>query len=110
MLGLALLLLRDKPGGRTADEVPAPAVVSESERSHPGCGAGEERTIRSAEGKVYEYCAHGLGLQRVLSGAGAFVAGLISTGVGEATFPPLVQRSRFPVPVAARYLMERTLG
>jgi uncharacterized membrane protein YfcA len=36
-----------------------------------------------------------------LSGVGAFVAGLISTGVGEATLPPLVQRSHFPVPVAA---------
>ena len=37
----------------------------------------------------------------MLSGAGAFVAGPISTGVGEATLPPLVRRSRFPVPVAA---------
>jgi uncharacterized membrane protein YfcA len=37
----------------------------------------------------------------VLSGGGAFVAGLISTGVGESTLPALVQRLRFPVPVAA---------
>ncbi len=29
------------------------------------------------------------------------VAGMISTGVGEATLPPLVRRSKFPVPVAA---------
>ena len=36
-----------------------------------------------------------------MSGAGALVAGMISTGVGEATLPPLVRRSRFPVPVAA---------
>ncbi len=34
---------------------------------------------------------------------GAFIAGLISTGVGEATLPALVQRSRFPVPVANRF-------
>src|SRR5258708_34808845 len=39
--------------------------------------------------------------QIVLSGIGAFLAGLISTGVGEATLPTLVRRSRFPVPVAA---------
>lgn len=39
--------------------------------------------------------------QIVFSGIGAFVAGLISTGVGEAALPLLVRRSRFPVPVAA---------
>ena len=32
---------------------------------------------------------------------GALLTGLISTGVGEATLPTLVRRSRFPVPVAA---------
>jgi uncharacterized membrane protein YfcA len=37
----------------------------------------------------------------VFSGIGAFLTGLISTGVGEATLPTLVRRSRFPVPVAA---------
>jgi len=37
----------------------------------------------------------------VLSGTGAFLAGLISTGVGEATLPPLVRRSLLPAPVAA---------
>lgn len=47
------------------------------------------------------YCPYGLGLQRVFFGVGAFIAGLISTGVGEATLPTLVRRSRFPVPVAA---------
>jgi len=55
----------------------------------------------AASGKVYDFCAHGLRLQRLLSGGGALVAGMISTGVGEATLPPLVRRSRFPVPVAA---------
>ncbi len=55
-------------------------------------------------------------MQRVLSGAGAFLAGLISTGVGEATLPGLVQRSRFPVSVAAatthlvQLVMEGGLG
>lgn len=101
MLVLAWLLLRDEPGGKPATEAPAPAIVNESDHSHPPCGAGEERDILAANGKLYRYCAHGLGLQRVLSGAGAVFAGLISTGVGEATLPGLVQRSRFPVPVAA---------
>jgi uncharacterized membrane protein YfcA len=32
---------------------------------------------------------------------GALIAGMISTGVGEATLPGLVRRSRFPVAVAA---------
>lgn len=50
---------------------------------------------------VADFCAHGLRLQRVLSGGGAVLAGMISTGVGEATLPALVRRSRFPVPVAA---------
>ena len=99
MLGLAGLLLRDKPGGKAAEG--DPAVVCESDTSHPPCGLGEQREVRTANSKVYSYYAHGLRLQRVLSGGGAFVAGLISTGVGESTLPALVQRSRFPVPVAA---------
>lgn len=69
--------------------------------SHAPCPDGEERTITTAAGRRYTYCAHGLGLQRLLSGTGAFLAGLISTGVGEATLPALVRRSRFPIPVAA---------
>ena len=101
MLGLAWLLSRDEPGEKPAREDPAPAIVSESDQSHPPCSSGEERDILAANGKLYSYCAHGLSLQRVLSGAGAFLAGLISTGVGEATLPGLVQRSRFPVPIAA---------
>jgi len=99
MLGLAWILLTAHPGRVAA--VPAPAVVRESDLSHPPCTAGEPRELRAATGRVYRYCAHGLGLQRLISGAGAFVAGLISTGVGEATLPGLVRRSRFPVPVAA---------
>jgi uncharacterized membrane protein YfcA len=39
--------------------------------------------------------------QHVFSGIGGVLAGLISTGVGEATLPTLVRRSRVPVPVAA---------
>jgi uncharacterized membrane protein YfcA len=124
MLGLAYLLLSDRPrpdatgkpvrpvrgpsGAATPPrligppDVPPPVlIVSESERVHPPCSAGEHRRIEAANGSTYDFCAHGLRLQRVLSGAGAIVAGMISTGVGEATLPALVRRSCFPIPVAA---------
>lgn len=103
MLGLAWLLSRKEPAGDDArGGGDAPAVVCESERAHDACAHGKHREITSTTGHVYSYCAHGLGLQRAISGGGAFVAGLISTGVGEATLPALVRRSRFPVPVAPR--------
>ncbi len=79
----------------------AGALVAKSGRAQRDCPDGESRLVRAASGTEYEFCAHGLGLQRALSGGGAFIAGLISTGVGEATLPPLVRRSRFPAPVAA---------
>jgi uncharacterized protein len=124
MLGLAYLLLSDQPepapagapiaqpvGGAAGDvdgavvgrpdQPPAVLIVAESEHVHAGCSTGQHRRIVAAGGRVYDFCAHGLKLQRFLSGAGALVAGMISTGVGEATLPPLVRRSRFPVPVAA---------
>ena len=124
MLGLAYLLVSDKPepapaggpirpvGGASgvvawsgligaADQPPPVLIVAESEHVHAPCSQGEQRRIKAASGKVYDFCAHGLRLQRVLSGGGALVAEMISTGVGEATLPALVRRSRFPVPVAA---------
>ncbi len=123
MLGLAYLLLADEPkpapagtpivqpirGGSGGDgglilsrgEPPPVLIVAESEHVHAPCSSGEHRRIVAASGRVYDFCAHGLRLQRLMSGAGAIVAGLISTGVGEATLPPLVRRSHFPVPVAA---------
>lgn len=126
MLGLAWLLFSDNPapapvgaverkgaaqgpgamavksgtvGSREA--LMRPAVVAESEHVHPACALGEHRTILASGGHRFDFCAHGLRLQRMLSGAGAFIAGMISTGVGEATLPALVRRSHFPVPVAA---------
>lgn len=109
MIGLAWVLARKEespatPGGAPASGsglVAGPALVAGSRASHLSCGKGQERRIVAVSGQVYEYCAHGLGLQRLLSGLGGFVAGLISTGVGEATLPGLVRRSRFPVAVAA---------
>jgi uncharacterized membrane protein YfcA len=55
----------------------------------------------TTDGTTYRYRAAGLSGQVGLSGAGAVIAGLISTGVGEATLPGLVRRSGFPLPVAA---------
>jgi uncharacterized protein len=124
MLGLAYVLLSDQPqpapagarivpaigGASGAGEVgliasrsepPTVLIVAASEHVHAACSSGEHRRIVAASGRVYDFCAHGLRLQRVMCGAGAIVAGMISTGVGEATLPPLVRRSRFPVPVAA---------
>lgn len=102
MLGLAWLLLSYESQGIEAatDTDLAFATVEASGAAHVLCPDGEPREIRSAR-RTFRFCAHGLDLQRLLSGAGAFVAGLISTGVGEATLPFLVRRSRFPVPVAA---------
>lgn len=99
MLAVAWLLAGGGEG-RRADR-PCPCLVRDSERSTRECPEREQRAVDALDGQRYRYCARGLGLQRVLSGLGALVAGLISTGVGEATLPTLVRRSRFPVPVAA---------
>lgn len=64
-------------------------------------GDGPIRTVTAATGYEYRYPVPRLSGQRIASGAGALLAGLISTGVGEATLPGLVRRHRFPVPVAA---------
>ncbi len=107
MLALAWMLLSIASAEESAviehpaNDEPRPATVSGSDRAHEPCPEGEPREIRSASGRIFRFCAHGLGLQRVFSGAGAFVAGLISTGVGEATLPGLIRRSHYPIPVAA---------
>lgn len=67
---------------------------------HQHCSA-PHRVLHTSDGATYRYCVQGIGGQRVLSGVGAVMAGLISTGVGEMTLPALVRRSRFPLPVAA---------
>lgn len=82
-------------------------LASESPRDGPGGDRGPDgaraavRELATRTGEVYRYAPTGLGGQRILSGLGAVLAGLISTGVGEATLPGLVRRSGFPVPVAA---------
>jgi len=79
----------------------SPCLVCHSECSYQECPEDQQREIRAANGKVYKFCAENLGFQRVFSGVGALLTGLISTGVGEVTLPTLVRRSRFPVLVAA---------
>ncbi len=95
MLGLAYLLFRDPHAGHGAHLTEAQGDDDVDEDD------GASRHIISRDGEAYTYRASGLGGQQALSGAGALVAGLISTGVGEATLPGLVRRSRFPLPVAA---------
>lgn len=99
MLGVAWMLFRgDAPRG---PRVRCPCVVCESECSTEDCPEKDRRKIQAADGTTYRWCPRGLSAQRAFSAVGAFLTGLISTGIGEATLPSLVRRSRFPVPVAA---------
>ncbi len=102
MLGVAWILF---PGGDSSGTepatVPCPCIVCESECVVEDCPPTQRRELRAANGTRYRWCPRHLRSQRVISGAGALFAGLISTGVGEATLPTLVRRSRLPVPVAA---------
>lgn len=100
MIGVAWLLFSGDDRGRTVDQ-PCPCLVCHSECATSDCPDGKQREIRAADGKVFRFCPEQLFLQKLYSGVGAFLAGLISTGVGEATLPTLVRQSRFPVPVAA---------
>jgi uncharacterized membrane protein YfcA len=101
MLGVAWLLFREggTPGKRAS--VPCPCLVCESECASEDCPPGQQRELRTHDGKIYRWCPYHLAAQRIFSGVGALLTGLISTGVGEATLPTLVRRSQFPVPVAA---------
>lgn len=84
MLAVAWLLSRPSGGGRRAPR-PCPCLVRESERSSGECPEPQRRSLAASDGTRYVYCVRGMGLQRAFSGVGALMAGLISTGVGEAT-------------------------
>jgi uncharacterized membrane protein YfcA len=102
MLGVAWLLFDgDEHGSARRRTVACPCLVCQSECATEDCPANERRELRAADGTTYRWCPRHVGAQVVLSAMGAFLTGLISTGVGEATLPTLVRRSRFPVPVAA---------
>jgi uncharacterized membrane protein YfcA len=101
MIAVALLLYTGESSGRRPKGYKCPCIVCESECSYVGCPQENHREVHSSDGQIFEYCVEGMRGQMIFSGLGAFLAGLISTGVGEATLPLLVRRSRFPVPVAA---------
>ncbi len=101
MLGMAFLLFRGEEGKPGARKQGCPCIVCESECSFQECPPDQRRVIEASDGQNFQYCPQKLRGQMLFSGVGAFLAGLISTGVGEATLPFLVRRSRFPVPVAA---------
>ena len=103
MLAVAWLLGRGNKEPRRPADTACPCLVCESEcsTSDSECEAPQRRMVRAANGKTYRWCAAFERPQRLISAGGALLAGLISTGVGEATLPMLVRKGRVPVPVAA---------
>ena len=61
----------------------------------------EKRQTTDRTGKVYDYEFHTPRKGTVPLGAGGFLTGLLSVGIGEVVMPLLIRRYRFPVPVAA---------
>ncbi len=101
MIVVAVVLYSGHSSGRRPQDEACPCIVCESECSFRECSEQDRKKVESSDGEIFEYCAVGMPGQRMFSGVGAFLTGLISTGVGEATLPFLARRSRFPVPVAA---------
>jgi uncharacterized membrane protein YfcA len=91
MVGLSVLSFREPAAEHRSHLTSERAALTTGDRG---------RRIVTRDGDTFEYEPEGLGGQMLLTGAGGAVAGLISTGVGEATLPGLVRRSGFPVPVA----------
>lgn len=98
MMGLSALLLREPTTGHGAHLT---HVDDDDDKRGPPRSDPLSRHVRTTDGASYRYRAVGLPGQGILSAGGAVMAGLISTGVGEATLPGLVRRSGFPLPVAA---------
>ncbi len=59
------------------------------------------RTIIDRTGRSYTFAAPRQGVGAVATSIGAFLTGLVSTGIGEVIMPQLVKRNRLPVAVAA---------
>lgn len=94
MVVLAWVLLGEARS-TPAEHEPSPAADDVSG------GGAHRREVVARDGTTYRFAARGVRGQMALSGAGALLAGMISTGVGEATLPGLVRRSGYPVAVAA---------
>jgi hypothetical protein len=59
------------------------------------------RTIRDRSGREYSFPVPRQGLGVIATSVGAFLTGLVSTGIGEVIMPQLVKRNHVPVAVAA---------
>ncbi len=94
MLSLAAILVRHKEQHEEEGE----AVL---ESSVGAMDARPKRTIRARDGRVYTYRVPRQGIGAVATGAGGFLTGMLSVGIGEVIMPQLVKRNRVPVPVAA---------
>lgn len=92
----AVLVLEARRKGAEAREGDGEGPPGEGPRQDEGI-----REIEARDGTTFRYRPRDLGLSRALTGTGALMAGMISTGVGEATLPNLIRRVRMPAPVAA---------
>lgn len=96
MFPLALVLFR-----QSAEEL-RPGTEEPRPRYHPIREQAPELTrVVDAEGNVYEWRTCNRRVGRLLTGFGATMAGLVSTGIGEVEMPQLVKRCHMPVAVAA---------
>jgi uncharacterized membrane protein YfcA len=59
------------------------------------------RAITDRGGRTYTYHVPRQGMGAIATSIGAFLTGLVSTGIGEVIMPQLVKRNRVPVAVAA---------
>jgi uncharacterized membrane protein YfcA len=96
MFPLAVVLFRQ------SDEELRPGSENAKPRYHPIADQARQLTrVVDAEGNVYEWRTCNRRVGRVLTGLGATMAGLVSTGIGEIEMPQLVKRCHIPVAVAA---------
>lgn len=96
MLPLAAVLWR-----QSSEELRPGSPDPKPQRSRPKESDRELTRVRDADGNVYEWRTCNRRTGRLLTGGGATMAGLISTGIGEVTMPQLVKRCHIPVAVAA---------
>lgn len=96
MFPLALVLFRQ------SEEELRPGSGEPKPRYHPTVGPDPDLSrVVDAEGNVHEWRTCNRRVGRLLTGFGATMAGLVSTGIGEVEMPQLVKRCHMPVAVAA---------
>lgn len=89
MIVLCPVILKHKP-----PPVAAAAAVEHGDRP--------QRAITAAWGKTYRYPVPRFGMPGgLITGAGAFLTGLLGVGIGEVIVPQLVKLNHVPLPVAA---------